>query len=333
MWQLFGQAIRRDLPLPKDVHPSLTHDDGGDWIIALCRQSGEVVGHAWLPEATPAGRAALYELVDRERANQDAQWGGPAHDDTHRLADWLKFIRKQVDAADLDASKGFVARPRLVKVAALAIAAIEAADRLQVWINTFPPVQPEDPKPARPARYDRPPDDMIGVWARPSDRDAWANACVAVTRYCAACLQVFVLPIQKTLPRDPLAPPWTCCENCRLNLVDAEREAAALAKRTAPALGVLDPNPPPIETPRVRVVIHPPTPKEGPPVRTDDDDGWEVYLDEGELILVCGDCTLTTNVSNLGPLPLGVLRDEIVTCSVCGAIAINPGLARRAGGA
>lgn len=65
------------------------------------------------------------------RARQDAQWGGPAHDDTHRPDDWMSYIGKQMHkvqtARDPDAT-----RLALVQIAALAIAAIQSHDRLHV---------------------------------------------------------------------------------------------------------------------------------------------------------------------------------------------------------
>lgn len=62
--------------------------------------------------------------VRRERASQDAEHGGAAHDDTHTFDEWAAFIRKQLARAESGAR-----RERLVKVAALAVAAVEAIDR------------------------------------------------------------------------------------------------------------------------------------------------------------------------------------------------------------
>lgn len=62
--------------------------------------------------------------IAQERAAQDQQWGGPAHDDEHASADWVWLIRSQIDAADPNDPRG-----RLVKIAALAIAGIESIDR------------------------------------------------------------------------------------------------------------------------------------------------------------------------------------------------------------
>lgn len=72
-------------------------------------------------------RAIIYEQVDAERAQQDAQWGGGAHDDGHTPAEWATYIHYQMRRFTFDDSD---ARARLVKVAALAVAAIESLDRL-----------------------------------------------------------------------------------------------------------------------------------------------------------------------------------------------------------
>ncbi len=52
--------------------------------------------------------------------------GGPSHDDEHPLADWLDFLQIQLTGISGDAGQ---ARARLLKVAALSVAAIESLDR------------------------------------------------------------------------------------------------------------------------------------------------------------------------------------------------------------
>lgn len=64
--------------------------------------------------------------VRRERALQDKQWGGPEHDDEHLPDDWMEFIETQVAKYRADQSQF---RERFVKIAALAVAAIESLDR------------------------------------------------------------------------------------------------------------------------------------------------------------------------------------------------------------
>jgi len=63
--------------------------------------------------------------IIQERRMQDRQWGGATHDDEHSHDDWLKYILYQIDRSRFDEDR----RARLIKVAALAVAAVEAIDR------------------------------------------------------------------------------------------------------------------------------------------------------------------------------------------------------------
>ena len=71
-------------------------------------------------------REKLFKLINAEREKQDAQWGGPTHDDQHQASDWARFIYQQLEhlAASDDVQE------RLVKIAALAIAALESGGRI-----------------------------------------------------------------------------------------------------------------------------------------------------------------------------------------------------------
>lgn len=62
--------------------------------------------------------------VSKERRYQDRKWGGPIADDGHTPGEWLGFIREYWRA-----ERGANYRDRLLKIAALAVAAIEAFDR------------------------------------------------------------------------------------------------------------------------------------------------------------------------------------------------------------
>lgn len=65
-----------------------------------------------------------------ERARQDAQWGGPAHDDTHTMGDWLNFVNKQAGLTQTSAVRDEAEmRGRMVKIAALALAALASYER------------------------------------------------------------------------------------------------------------------------------------------------------------------------------------------------------------
>lgn len=79
-------------------------------------------------QSKTAAEPAADVLADvlEERSRQDAQWGGAAHDDEHTTSDWMNFIVKQT-AFWFSGYGG--SRERLVKIAALAVAAIEMLDR------------------------------------------------------------------------------------------------------------------------------------------------------------------------------------------------------------
>jgi hypothetical protein len=81
----------------------------------------------------------VYDDVQAERARQDEEWGGPEHDAAHPITAWWSFIDKQMHLLWYDIYRNgiegwnrdevHIVRDRMVKVAALAVAAIEAIDR------------------------------------------------------------------------------------------------------------------------------------------------------------------------------------------------------------
>ena len=80
--------------------------------------------------ATPAvspdvPQVVLLEIIE-ERRRQDKQWGGPKHDDEHSANDWRDFLREHIKKS---CSGDY--RYQMIRVAALAIAAIESHDRLR----------------------------------------------------------------------------------------------------------------------------------------------------------------------------------------------------------
>ena len=85
---------------------------------------------------TDAARSGIYAQVQAERERQDAKWGGPDHDANHTAGDWISFIAEHADKA-LRAEMGPIDgdadldeyRRRLIEVAALAVAAVEALDK------------------------------------------------------------------------------------------------------------------------------------------------------------------------------------------------------------
>jgi hypothetical protein len=75
----------------------------------------------------------ILDEIRVERARQDTIWGGPAHDDTHTNHDWISFIIKQLGKAVISTGAcgwdHLTFRHQMLKVAALAVAAIEWCDR------------------------------------------------------------------------------------------------------------------------------------------------------------------------------------------------------------
>lgn len=79
----------------------------------------------------------ILEEIREEREHQDKKWGGPNHDDHHGPYSWASFIITYLGQAVSDtvnevgdserALRSF--RYNMVKVAALAVAAVEVVDR------------------------------------------------------------------------------------------------------------------------------------------------------------------------------------------------------------
>ena len=79
-------------------------------------------------------RESIFEEIQKERAYQDTKWGGPPHDDEHTVRDWVFFIvgylGKIVISPETNWGRNEInVRRYFVKVAALAVAALEALDR------------------------------------------------------------------------------------------------------------------------------------------------------------------------------------------------------------
>lgn len=66
--------------------------------------------------------------IQLERLRQDEQWGGPTVDDTRDWFDWRAYSYKQLTLLSFEHDDQ-ARRERFVKVAALALAAIESIDR------------------------------------------------------------------------------------------------------------------------------------------------------------------------------------------------------------
>ena len=76
------------------------------------------------------GHEQVFDEISRERASQDEEWGGADHDDSHERTDWVKFIEKQCRLARTAKDRPLDDyESRMVKIAALAVAAIESSRR------------------------------------------------------------------------------------------------------------------------------------------------------------------------------------------------------------
>ena len=75
----------------------------------------------------PHRHHTIYPLIDHERTYQDSMYG-PVHDDTHTPSDWISYIVKHATKANAQPDEVF--KRQMVRVAALAVAAIEAHDRI-----------------------------------------------------------------------------------------------------------------------------------------------------------------------------------------------------------
>ena len=72
-------------------------------------------------------RQAIFDLIETERAAQDAKWGGPEHDDAHQMNDFIAYITKHAGRA-VDA-KSHEVRDHMIRIAALAVAVVEKIER------------------------------------------------------------------------------------------------------------------------------------------------------------------------------------------------------------
>lgn len=72
----------------------------------------------------------IFRHIAKERDRQDAKWGGPQHDAGHSNLDWVAYIAKHLGRAVQWPFNATLFRMQMVRVAALAVAAIAWADRM-----------------------------------------------------------------------------------------------------------------------------------------------------------------------------------------------------------
>ena len=73
----------------------------------------------------------VYDEVLAERCAQDAEHGGPETDDRHSLNDWIAIAARHLGLATNDKAVETPSRFRrqMIRLAALAVAAVESFDR------------------------------------------------------------------------------------------------------------------------------------------------------------------------------------------------------------
>jgi hypothetical protein len=116
-FETFGKLRGQEMTFLEAQWPMMT---------ATARDSWEGAASAVLTAFT----SPVMVEVFAERGRQIAQWGGAQHDDVHTPDEFMAFIYKQRNA--LDAELRNIApdwRHRFVKIAALALAALESIDR------------------------------------------------------------------------------------------------------------------------------------------------------------------------------------------------------------
>lgn len=89
--------------------------------------------------------------VYNERGYQDKLWGGKGFDTTHTEAEWLTWISEYAYGNGRAAGRAF--RERMIKTAALAVAAVEALDvknKQEEEANSNVPVATQNIPPSSP---------------------------------------------------------------------------------------------------------------------------------------------------------------------------------------
>ena len=82
-------------------------------------------------------QTVLAEIAS-ERQLQDAKWGGPRWDDSHSVNDWIAITARHLGLAGNDGDSDLLDddqvrryRKQMLRVSALALAAVESIDRVR----------------------------------------------------------------------------------------------------------------------------------------------------------------------------------------------------------
>ncbi len=78
---------------------------------------------------TRTGMECVLHDIRYERHRQHEKWGGPRHDDKHGSHDWIAYIMRHAGRAVMWPFDASQFRKQMVRVAALAVAAVEWTDR------------------------------------------------------------------------------------------------------------------------------------------------------------------------------------------------------------
>jgi len=97
----------------------------------LAKAKASYIAGAFAGSGVPGeGTDRIIAEIKAERAAQDAQWGGADHDDRHGMEEFAEFIDGQLTKCAH--GRGLDSRERFIKIAALALAAVESHDRKSV---------------------------------------------------------------------------------------------------------------------------------------------------------------------------------------------------------
>ena len=91
-----------------------------------------------MPENNEVKGNLVFKEITKEREKQDKQWGGQVHDDTHNPSDWLVYMMKFMGRAAQYPFDAGIYRDCMIKIAALAVAAVESLDRFRGNRNVKP---------------------------------------------------------------------------------------------------------------------------------------------------------------------------------------------------
>jgi hypothetical protein len=115
---------RKALLAANDINERLRAERG---VARLSRGKGQ---HSPRTKGEAMGlRRHIFADINTERAEQDEKWGGPEHDGRHSDNDWVAYIAKHLGKAVVWPFDRHRFRKQMIRVAALAVAAIEVIDR------------------------------------------------------------------------------------------------------------------------------------------------------------------------------------------------------------